>query len=160
MRLCFLVLPCDGVPGMGGILTLPQEVLDSFDARATYIAMGEALAPLVMLYSCPDRFRQRRVLLNVDNMGVVCGLVSGSSSTVDFGAILTAVHLALASRGCALWTEHVDSGANVADGGTREGARCPMAKALGIALPTVAVPPWPKCVRAASANEWLEWLSS
>ena len=69
MRLCFLVLPRDGRPGAGGIVTLPQEVLESFDARATYIAMGEALAPLVMLYACPDHFQQQRVLLNVDNMG-------------------------------------------------------------------------------------------
>ena len=45
VRLCFLVLPRDGRPGAGGIVTLPQEVLESFGARATYIAMGEALAP-------------------------------------------------------------------------------------------------------------------
>ena len=45
MRLCFMGLPCDGVPGMGNILTLPQEVLDSFDARETYAATGEALPP-------------------------------------------------------------------------------------------------------------------
>ena len=111
-----------------------------------------------MLYACPERFQQQRVLLNVDNMGVVCGLVSGSSSTVDFGAILTAVHLAMAARGCALWTEHVDSGANVADGGTRAGADCPPARALAIDLPTVEVPPWPRCVRSATANDWLAWL--
>ena len=113
---------------------------------------------MAMLYACPDRFQQQRVLLNVGNMGVVCGLVSGSSSTEDFGAILTAVHLAMAARGAPLWTEHVDSGANVADGGTRTGASCPMAKALGISLPTVEVPPWPKCVRSATADEWLAWL--
>ena len=110
--------------------------------------------PLVMLYACPDHFQQQRVLLNVDNMGVVCGLVSGSSSTEDFGAILTAFHLAMAARGSALWIEHVDSGANVADGGTRMGAGCPVARALGVDLPTVEVPPWPKSVRSATADEW------
>ena len=98
------------------------------------------------------------MLLNVDNMGVVCGLVSGSSRAVDLGAVLSATHLGFASLGCALWTEHVDSGANVADGGTRTGEGCPLARALGIGLPTVGVPAWPADVRSATAEQWLEWL--
>ena len=52
-----------------------------------------------MLYVCQRRFQQKQVPLNVDNLGVVCGLVRGSSSTADFGAILTAFHLAMAARG-------------------------------------------------------------
>ena len=38
------------------------------------------------------------------------------------------------------------------------GADCQASQALGVSLPTVEVPPWPRNVRLATAGEWLAWL--
>jgi len=92
----------------------------------------------------------------IDNLGVLSCLCNGSSTVADISCIVHATLLAVAGLRSAVWWEHVDSKANLADGGTRGSAR--FAEALGIPLTARAVPPWPLSPLAASPDAWLQWL--
>ena len=52
------------------------------------------------------------------------------------------------------WWEHVDSHANVADGGSRIGTGDLVAANLGITLTEVPMIDWPAAPRDASAETW------
>ena len=56
------------------------------------------------------------------------------------------------------WHEYVDTKANIADGGSRVGKTCPLAKKVGISLANYILPQWPEKVMKASAQEWLDWF--
>ena len=59
----------------------------------------------------------------------------------DFGCVIHAVLMVQASRKLATWWEHVDSKANIADGGTR--ADFSTVQRFGIHLQELPHPPWP-----------------
>lgn len=151
----FIVLDSSRGLRKGGFCVLPQELLNSFSARETFIAQGEAVAPLFLVKKHSNDLNETDVLLNVDNMGVVCGLISGSSSVCDFACSVNSFHLAMMAKSASLWVEHVPSVSNVADGGSRVGAACKVAKALKIHLKEMPMITWPEDVRTASAEDWL-----
>ena len=93
-------------------------------------------------------------------MGVLSGLIKGSSKLADFGAILTSFHLKLASLRSSAWFEHVESKANLSDGGSRVGIDCPEARAAGIPLTFRDFPDeWPRNVLTAPPEVWLHALA-
>ena len=110
------------------------------------------------------RQRQLRVgagisaALFTDNLPLLSALCNGSSSVVNFGTVVHAMLLQVAAYRLLAWYEHVDSEANVADGGSRLGVEDPLARSLGVTLREVPVPPWPVNVRDAPAQAWLDML--
>ena len=60
----------------------------------------------------------------------VSAAVSGRSSVLDVNSLFTGLHLLLTSLRVTSWWEHVDTHANPADGGSRQGTSCKLAKRL------------------------------
>ena len=56
-----------------------------------------------------------------DNLQLLSALCNGSSSVVNFGMVVHAMLLQVAAYRLLAWCEHVDSAANIADGGSRRG---------------------------------------
>ena len=135
-------------------------MLASFKEKTTYIAQGEALAPLLALWYEQALLSNCHVLFFIDNMGCLSALTSGSSSVADFSPILHAFWMLAAKMRVRPWFEHVDTHANPSDGGSRVGTLCPLAGALGIRLTNVKFPPWPRDVCAASPDSWMRVFSS
>ena len=71
---------------------------------------------------------------HIDNLGILSAAVSGRSSVLDVNPLLTGLHLLLTNLRVTSWWEHVDTHANPADGGSRQGTSCKWAKRLGIPL--------------------------
>ena len=110
------------------VFEAPEEEKD------TYIALGEALAPTLAIKFHPNEFRDTLPIFHIDNMSVLSALVLGNSKVIDLSIpTYTAALYAIKLR-CCPWWEHVESAANVADGGSRVGVSCPVAKRLGITL--------------------------
>ena len=76
---------------------------------------------------------------------------------MDFGCILLTWELILARLNTSVWVEHVDSGANPTDGGSREGVSHPLAKLLGVSVVQRDFPPWPSDVTNFPAEKWLDF---
>ena len=70
-------------------------------------------------------------------------------AVLDVNSLLTGLHLLLTSLRVTSWWEHVDTHANPADGGSRQGTSCKLAKRLGIPLEWVKFPFVPACMAAA-----------
>ena len=64
----------------------------------------------------------------------VSAAVSGKSSVLDVNSLLTGLHLLFTSLRVTSWWEHVDTHANPADEGSRQGTSCKLAKRLGFPL--------------------------
>ena len=86
-------------------------------------------------------------------MKILSSFCKGSSIVADFGCVIHAVLLKQASRKLATWWEHVDSKANIADGGTR--ADFSTVHRFGISLQQRPHPPWPDDVFSAPPAFWL-----
>ena len=104
-----------------------------------------------------DLLRGRSVVHYIDNLGVVGAFSKGASSIGDFDPIVHAVTLASVALNIKTWYEHVDSNANCADGGSREGVSDPVAARLGIELRWAEDPGWPVDLRALSSERWCEF---
>ena len=155
VKLCYMILADSGYR-VGGFCTVPDRILDSFQDRETYIAQGEALAPLLAMCREPSAFRNASAVMFIDNMGVLASLCKGSSVVADFGCVVHALLLGAAKLRTRPWFEHVDSKANPADGGTRDSFES--SRQLGIHLQEVQVPQWPASTVNATAEEWLAWI--
>ena len=91
-------------------------------------------------------------------MSVLSGLTTGASKAADLGAVLQAATLLATRLDCQIWWEHVDSDANPADGGSRVGITCPVARDLGVKLMRYEFPDWPANVLDVKPDEWLQIL--
>ena len=155
VQLCYLIFNWASGERLGGVCRVPDRVLKSFTDRDTYIAQGEALAPLLALLQHPEAVAHANCLWFLDNLGVLSGLIVGRSVIADFGSLLHAFHLCSAKLSLTNWFEHVDSHANPSDGGSREGVTCPIAKELGFTLQEVPFPAlWPDDVLAVRPLDW------
>ena len=75
-------------------------------------------------------------------------------------SLLTGLHLLLTSLRVTSWWVHVDTHANPADGGSRQGTSCKLAKRLKIPLEWVKFPFVPACMAAAGPTEWLKFFKT
>ena len=151
VSLCFVALASDWEDG--GRTVVDQSVLDSMDAKKTYISHGEAFAPLFALTHIGPKLRNRSVLWFIDNLGVLSCYCKGSSATADIACIVHASLLMMAALKIRSWYEHVDSKANLSDGGTRG-----QSKAGSVVLRSLSLPQWPKHTAAAEPAVWLNWF--
>ena len=83
----------------GAVTLVPEEFLEAFEGRATYIAIGELCAfPLpIMLWS--SAFARSHLLIWSDNLGILSASVAGSSAVFDINAVVAGLHLFLIKRG-------------------------------------------------------------
>ena len=123
--------------------------------RLVIIAFGLIL----MFMSAADALR-RQCIFFIDNLGTLSAMITGRARIADFGAVVHAFHLSVARLRSTSWFEHVESPANPADGGSRVGAACPIARQLGIQLHERSFPNWPKNVMNADPSIWLSYLFS
>ena len=139
---------------------IPWQVLKMFKNRATYIAQGELFAPFLAILTNLKDATGQHLLVFCDNLGILSAAVSGRSSVLDVNSLLTGLHLLLTSLRVTSWWEHVDTHANPADGGSRQGTSCKLAKRLGIPLEWVKFPFVPACMAAAGPTEWLKFFKT
>ena len=114
-------LPRDGRVTKGLASTVPEQVLDALQERATQIAPLEALAVLWATLAFKEELCNRDVILFVDNQAVCSALVRGSSSSDDIATIVALCHLVWAAFCTRVWIEYVPSDDNPADGLSRDG---------------------------------------
>ena len=132
-KLCAIVQPQEeGARPEGIVLQVPVAVLSSFNERKQQIHMGELLAPICAILRWPQFFSGTSAIAYIDNMGVLCNIVNGSSRAGDAGTLVFALHLQMARLNSCIWWEWVESESNCSDGGSRVGVCCPLARQLGI----------------------------
>ena len=73
------------------------------------------MVPPATLASWPELFREREVILFVDNTQAVFNLASGSARAHDSARMVHIFHCMCAALGTRVWIEYVPSGANIAD---------------------------------------------
>ena len=136
VQVCWIVLDSSSNVALGGFTVVPDVVLRSFEERHTYIAQGEAFGPLLAVTFHRNILTCSHLMFFIDNLGTLSAMITGRARIADFGAAVHAFHLSVAWLQSTSWFEHVESPANPADGGSRIGAACPIARQLGIQLRT------------------------
>ena len=157
---CFWFVDVTSGIKRGGVSVIPWQVLKLFKNGATCIAQGELFAPFLAILTNLKDAAGQHLLVFCDNLGILSAAVSGRSSVLDVNSLLTGLHLLLTSLRVTSWWEHVDSHANPADGGSRQGTSCKLAKRLGIPLKWVKFPFVPACMAAADPTEWFKIFKS
>ena len=140
VKICYIVLSSALGVRRGGVATLPDSIIKSFNARATYIAIGEAFAILFAIVREEALLDHASVIFFMDNLCVLAALCKGSSTVEDFGCLVHVILLRLARLQTKAWFEYVDSKANIAEGGSRVGVDCPDAARLNIPLSNTVLP--------------------
>jgi hypothetical protein len=141
-QLCAIVQPKElGSKPVGIVIYVPPRIIGLFDERKQQIHMGELLAPMCAVLAWPSFLLETSAIAYIDNMGVLCNIVNGSSRACDAGTLVFALHLQLARLNSTIWWEWVESESNCSDGGSRVGICCPLAAQLGIEL---VVKPFPE----------------
>lgn len=116
--------------------------------------MGELLAPVCAVLHWGSLLHDASAIFYIDNMGVLCNIVNGSSRQLDAGTVTFALHLRLATLRTSAWWEWVESESNCSDGGSRVGTTCPIAKSLGIDLREFSFPAIPFHFMRMEPSEW------
>ena len=155
VHLCYVIL--SDTVSKAGIASFTQNHLDSMSDKDTYIAHGEAFAPLLAIYHEHHILAGSSTLWFLDNLGVLSCYSKGSSVVADVGCVVHAALLSMAKHRIYSWYEHVDSKANIADGGTRNCSA--ITDALGIILERKCMPPWPSDTLLAEPSCWLRWFT-
>ena len=94
---------------------VPPSVMGRWAARTQYIGPIEVVAPLVALLSCPERFRDRDIILFIDNTGALFGIGKGDCREADCAKMIHLFHCLCTALNVRVWCEYVASGANLAD---------------------------------------------
>ena len=135
-------------PGFGEVCFVPPEFLCRCQTRESYIAVAELLAALVPLIRHLSLVKGAFVTSHLDSMTAICALVKGNSKAWDLANVSMVYHAVLTSARANTWFEWVPTASNPADGGSRVGVSCSVARALDIPLTIV---PFPECL-----FDWLE----
>ena len=155
-KLCAILFLPGSVPE-GIVSQVPRDLLDAFNERKQQIHMGELLAPMCALFTWGEFLRNASTIFYVDNMGVICNIVNGSSRTGDAGTLTFALHVRLATLGTTAWWEWVQSESNCSDGGSRVGTACPVARSLGISMREIQFPGIPRHFMRMSPKDWVKF---
>ena len=156
-KLCAIIKPRPPRLPQGIVMTVPPSVVAIFVQRKQQIHMGELLAPMMALLRWPELMENESTINYIDNMGVLCNIVGGSSRAPDAGTLIFALHLRMAKLKVRSWWEWVESESNCSDGGSRVGVLCPVAAALGIPLVEHPFPFLPVGFMTMMPEEWDRW---
>ena len=128
-----------------------------FKERKQQIHMGELLGPICAVLRWPNLLKDRSAVFFVDNMGVLCNIINGTSSQLDAGSLTFALHLRIATLQITPWWEWVESDSNCSDGGSRIGITCPLARELGIHMSQMPFPRLPDDFLSSNPSDWVEF---
>ena len=104
-----------------GSAIVSEDFMEGFVRRKQQIGQLELLGALLPYLSCPDLFRNKRVIHWIDNQSALAGLTKGYSGVLDSARIVHAFHATCAGPGAAVWLEYVRSRDDVADEPSRVG---------------------------------------
>ena len=119
--------------GVGGVLILqhpsfsleyfstsvPQEVVEGWHPRATYMGQLEAIAAPISLQTWKSKLQGQQIIHFIDNDAVASSLVRGYSAKTDSTWIINEYWSLAASIGADIYIDRVESKSNLADGPSR-----------------------------------------
>ena len=152
MRICVIIANQSSKEGV--VCDVPNELFAMLIPRKSQIMFGEIYAIPIALRQYPNIVRDESLIAFIDNMAVVHVLANGIAHGADIANVTAAVHHALANLAATAWWEYVNTKSNIADGGSRVGAGCPDARALGIHLRQIPCPLPPPAFPYARPNDW------
>ena len=156
MRLC-AILAIDGHCNRV-VIDVDPLVFNVLVDRQTQIAVGEMLAVLALFREFGKLLQGCSLVVFIDNIGVICSIVSGSSKFADLGSMAHAAEMFLVRKCIVPWFEHVASWSNVADGGSRVGITDEVARACGVQMRMGALPPLPAGFPRSAVDDWQCWF--
>ena len=155
MRLCAIVANTSARAGV--VADVSPEFYHFLEQRETQITVGEMLGVMLAFKHYASVLQSKSVICYGDNMGVIHAIVNGVCKARDVSAFVLALQHKIVSLKCSVWWEYVASASNLADGGSRDGISCAMAKSLGIPLRNVDCPLPPKGFPVLSPEDWIAW---
>ena len=138
----------EGRAAFGEVCFVPPKFLHRCQTRESYIAVAELLAASAPLIRHLSLVVGAFVTSHLDSMTAIFSLVKGNSKAWDLASLSMVYHALLTSARVNAWFEWVPTASNPADGGSRVGVSCSVARALDIPLNVV---PFPECL-----FDWLE----
>jgi hypothetical protein len=160
-RLCAIISCSELAVSRGVVCDIPVEVIATFCDRIQQIHMCELLGPFVAFKVFHEWLSGANIVAFIDNMGVLCGLVNGASRQLDASSLIFALHLRMANMRSSVWWDYVNTHSNVADGGSRVGVSCEVAKSLGIKLKAIPFPALPRDFTRAFPSDWKDfWIET
>ena len=156
-RICWWVVCESRGIWRGAVTDLLPENLTGFRDRKTQIMAAELFGPVLALLMDWKGLEHTSAVFWIDNMSALCALVTGSCKAPDLAGLASGMHLGLAKRSVWAWFEFVDSAANPADGGSREGVDDDLARQLGVPLRLVSFPLLPQGFPKPLPAAWLDW---
>ena len=91
---------------------VPDEVIDQWRFRTTYIGQGELLAGPLALWIHRKSLQGRDITWYVDNSSAASAMIKGSSPQEDNSEMALIAALQAAALGCRLWVEWIQSDQN------------------------------------------------
>ncbi len=98
---------------------VPQEIIDKWIPKQSYMGQLETLACPLALYTWSAKLRRKRVLLFVDNDSAASCLVRGYSPKQDSCSLVGQFWLAASETEAEIYIDRVESKSNIADGPSR-----------------------------------------
>ena len=98
---------------------VPQEIIDKWIPKQSYMGQLETLACPLALYTWSSKLRRKRVLLFVDNDSAASCLVRGYSPKQDSCSLVGQFWLAASETETEIYIDRVESKSNIADGPSR-----------------------------------------
>ena len=134
-----------------GSAPVPDDFVERFAARKTYIGQFELMAAVCVYCSLP-KLAGRAVLHFVDNTSALAAMAKGYSRAIDSARIVHALHAWNVGAGVAAWFEYVNTKANISDMPSRN--EFTLLRAMGSIEVAVVVPQIDDWFQPAAA--WLE----
>ena len=158
MRMCAIV--AFGGFRQGVVCDFPPHAFDLLTVRSTQISIGELVAVILLFKHFPQVLAGKSTFVFVDNIGVIHNIVNGAARARDATSFSAALQHQIAAIATTSWWEYVESESNLSDGGSRDGCSCPLAKAAGIKLFQVELPPLSPNFPVCDPRDWAEWWKS
>ena len=101
----------------------------------------------ILICQCRAQLLSSDLLLFVDNESAVAAVIRGVTKAPDARILIEAIHILQLRMGLRIWVEWIDSKSNPADGFSREGLSCSVAKSSTMELQELpdAIPPAGRC---------------
>ena len=128
---------------------VPDEVVEQWALRTTYIGQGELLAGPLGLYIFRDELRGCDVTWYIDNISAAASLIKGASTKEDSSEMALVAGLRAAELGARIWVEWIASDQNPSDPLSRLGFDDPYVAARldsGEWIARVGTVDWPQAV--------------
>ena len=84
LRLCWVLIDPDSSYRKGWVCDVPPEVIAFLPDQHTYIAYGDAFAPMLAIRMLSPELRNIAVMFYIDNLAVLSSLVVGNNRVLDF----------------------------------------------------------------------------